>query len=63
MTKDGKGRGLFSTRPLRQGELIVVDIAIAEATKDPYGIFAFRDNVNMCESSHTDMIKKCIDIV
>ena len=63
MTEDGKGRGLFATRPLRQGELIIVDVAITEASKDIYGIFAFRDDVNMCESSHSDLVKNCIDLM
>lgn len=35
MTPDGKGRGLFASKDLKQGDLLIVEKALADISESP----------------------------
>ena len=53
MTKD-KGRGVFATKPLEKGDLLVVEKAVAEAKQDLN---------DMGYIAQTELVKNCSDLV
>ena len=59
MTKD-RGRGVFATKDLKRGELIVVDKAIAEVRMEQILIvLSFTDKKKEFDGSHTELVKRC----
>ena len=59
MTED-RGRGVFATKDLKRGELIVVDKAIAEVTLEKILIvLSFTDKKKEFDGSHTELVKQC----
>ena len=63
MTKD-RGRGVFTTKPLKRGDLIVVEKAVAEAKQDPKWMeLSFIDSKPNNEDCHRELVKICSDLV
>ena len=60
MTKD-KGRGIFAYKPLKEGELLVVEKAVAEAYKgEAPGMSTSKDGSNCGDRG---LLQKCTEIV
>ena len=58
MTKD-KGRGVFTTKPLKKGDLIAVDKAVAFITKDETSTLGLEDTKGFNLRVHLVLAKYC----
>ena len=62
MTKD-KGRGVFAARDLMEGDLIMVEKAVAETDGDVDRIDYVSYNMDFIyDCDHTELLKKCSDV-
>ena len=63
MTKD-RGRGVFASKPLKKGDLLVVEKAIAEVRIEQILIvLSFTDKDKEYDGSHTELVKECLKIM
>ena len=63
MTSDNKGRGVFASKDLKRGDLIIVEKSISEAEHDDKMIeLDFSGMAYINGGEHTELIKKLSDI-
>jgi len=63
MTSDGKGRGVFATKDLKRGDLIIVETAIGEALHDDKMVeLDFSGMAYINGGEHTELVKKLADV-
>jgi len=62
MTSD-KGRGVFASKDLKRGELLVVEKSIADALNDNLLVdFGFTDSYSVHDGAHKEIVQKCFHL-
>ena len=68
MTNDGKGRGVFASKPLKKGTLIIVEKAVAEAEHaNMQDVHTYADKtsklIRIADKVYEgELVKKCLEL-
>ena len=57
---ENRGRGIFATKSLKRGELIVVEKSVAECHQSTIN-FDSVDELSIYHYLHSELVKKCVD--
>ena len=61
---ENKGRGVFTTKPFKKGDLMIVEQALAEGlVSNENESFVFKNSSKfIADRGHTDLVKKCFHL-